>query len=57
MSEMDPKAFRHANKKALVRDLWICAGVLMLASQSNAAIAVIALGFTFLSFIILDETA
>lgn len=56
MSEIDPKALRYQNKKCLVRDLWICAGLLMLAAQNNATIAVLALGFTFLSFIILDET-
>lgn len=57
MRDFDPKAFHYANKKSLVRDLWICAGLLMLATQDTASIAVIALGFTFLSFIILDETA
>lgn len=57
MREIDPKAARYANKKCLVRDLWICAGLLMLATQDTASIAVLALGFTFLSFIILDETA
>lgn len=57
MRETDPKALRSANKKSLVRDLWICAGVLMLASGDTATIAVLVLGFTFLSFIILDETA
>lgn len=57
MNEPERKTFCYDNKKALVRDLWICAGILMLAMPDNAGIAVLALGFTFLSFIILDETA
>lgn len=44
-------------KKSLVRDMWIGAGVLMLAVGETAGIVALALTFTFVSFMILDETA
>ncbi len=43
-------------KKSLVRDMWIGGGMLMLAVGETAGIVALALAFTFVSFMILDET-
>lgn len=42
-------------KRKIVRDVWIVSGVLMIGAPLGAVI-VLALGTTFLSFMILDET-
>jgi len=44
-------------KRNMVRDLWLATGLLMLALPHPAAICVAALFATFVSFMILDETA
>ena len=43
-------------KKSIVRDLWLGAGVLMIALSQPAAVFIVALATTFASFMILDET-
>lgn len=52
-----PTAAQRAARKSLVKDVWIGAGLLMLAVGETAGIAVIALACTCLSFMILDEMA
>ncbi len=48
-------AAQRAARRKVVRDVWIGAGLLMLAVGENAGIAVIALVCTCLSFMIMDE--
>ena len=55
--QRDQTFARKAAKRNLVKDLWIGAGLLMLAIGETAAIAALALACTCLSFMILDETA
>ncbi len=47
---------RYRAKRALVRDVWIGVGVVMLVLPNPAAIGLLALVATFASFMILDET-
>ena len=53
------RRFTHAylRKKGIVKNLWICSGLLMILLASPALILAATLGMTFLSFMILDETA
>ena len=46
----------YRRKRAIVKNIWICSGLIMLATASLAWIATLSLGTTFLSFLILDET-
>ncbi len=46
---------KYSKKKQLVRDIWIISGAIMLCISIHA-LPVLALGTTFLSFMILDET-
>ena len=46
----------YRRKRRIVRDLWITIGIVML-NVPTGAIPVLALGATFASFMILDETA
>jgi hypothetical protein len=48
---------RYRRKRDLVKWVWIFAGLLMLLSKSLALTFFVALGTTFLSFCLLDETA
>ena len=47
----------YLRKKGIVKNLWICSGLLMILLASPALILATTLGMTFLSFMILDETA
>jgi hypothetical protein len=47
---------RYRRKQGIVKNVWICSGALMLLQSTPAAIIVLGLGTTFLSFVILDET-
>ena len=47
----------YRRKKGIVRNLWIVSGLLMIVLATPAMILAIALATTFLSFVILDETA
>lgn len=47
----------YRRKQTLVKNVWILSGVVMLAQVSPALILPTALATTFLSFVILDETA
>ena len=46
---------KYLKKRKLVKDIWITSGVIMLCIPINA-LPVLALGTTFLAFMILDET-
>jgi hypothetical protein len=46
----------YRRKRNIVRHVWIVSGTLMILQGSAAVIAAMALGTTFLSFMILDET-
>ena len=46
----------YRRKQALVKNVWIVSGLIMLLNGSPAGILSIALATTFLSFLILDET-
>lgn len=46
---------KYRRKQAIVKNVWIVSGLLMIGLP--AAMPVIALGTTFLAFMILDETA
>ena len=47
----------YRRKKCIVRNLWIGSGLLMIVVATPALILAMALATTFLSFVILDETA
>jgi len=47
---------KHQAKRALVRKLWIGAGILMVAVQSAPFVIFLSLFVTFISFSLLDET-
>jgi hypothetical protein len=47
---------RYRKKQDIVKNVWICSGLLMLVQATPAAILALGLGTTFLSFVILDET-
>ncbi len=46
---------RYRAKRSLVRDVWIGVGLIMLVLPDPAAVAMLALLATFVSFMILDE--
>lgn len=46
----------YRRKKGIVRNVWIASGLVMILQASPALILALALGTTFLSFMILDET-
>lgn len=48
---------RYMRKKGIVKNLWIASGLVMILLATPALVLAIALGTTFLSFVILDETA
>ncbi len=47
---------RYRKKQRIVRDMWILSGLLMLCMPLSL-ILILAMGTTFLAFVILDETA
>lgn len=47
---------KYQSRKALVKTVWVCAGLLMLLNPALPVILIIALPTTFLSFMLLDET-
>jgi len=47
----------YVRKKEIVKNLWIGSGLLMILLATPALMLAIAMGTTFLSFVILDETA
>ena len=46
----------YRRKRGIVKDIWICSGLVMLSTASPALIVTLTLATTFLSFLILDET-
>lgn len=46
----------YRRKQGIVKNIWIGSGLVMLAQATPAVIVGLALGTTFLSFVILDET-
>jgi hypothetical protein len=46
---------KYRRKRKIVRDVWIVSGLIIAAAPPGAAI-VLALGTTFIAFMILDET-
>ena len=48
---------RYRRKRCIVKNIWICSGIIMLLQATPALIIALALGTTFLSFMILDETS
>lgn len=52
------RRFTHAyrRKRSIVKSVWICSGLVMAWQASLALIVTLALGTTFLSFVILDES-
>ena len=46
----------YRRKRGIVKNIWICCGLVMLSTASPALIVALSLGTTFLSFLILDET-
>ncbi|MCP5312247.1 MAG: hypothetical protein H6955_01735 [Chromatiaceae bacterium] len=46
----------YRRKRGIVKNVWIASGVVMAVQGSLAIVMAIALGTTFLSFVILDET-
>lgn len=46
----------YRRKRGIVKNLWIASGLVMAIQASPAIILALALGTTFLSFVILDET-
>lgn len=46
----------YRRKQGIVKNVWIASGLVMALQGSLALIMVLALGTTFLSFVILDET-
>ncbi len=47
---------RYRRKQGIVKNIWIASGVMMIIQASPGIIMAMALGTTFLSFVILDET-
>ncbi len=47
---------RYRRKQGIVKNVWIASGLVMALQASPAIIMALALGTTFLSFVILDET-
>lgn len=47
---------RYRRKREIVKVVWIFSGLTMIVLAAPAAIVALALGTTFLSFVILDET-
>ena len=47
----------YRRKQGIVKNLWIVSGLVMAVLATPAMILAITLGTTFLSFVILDETA
>lgn len=47
----------YRRKKGIVKNLWIASGLVMIVLATPAMALAIAMGTTFLSFVILDETA
>jgi len=47
----------YRRKQNIVRNVWIASGLVMILQATPAFILAIALGTTFLSFLILDETS
>lgn len=47
----------YRRKRGMVKSLWIGSGLIMACLASLTVIAALLLGTTFLSFVILDETA
>lgn len=48
---------RYRRKRGIVKNVWIASGLVMAVQASPAIIMALALGTTFLSFVILDETS
>lgn len=48
---------RYRRKQQLVKSLWICSGLVMIINPVLDLILILALATSFLSFIVLDETA
>ena len=46
----------YRRKQGIVKNIWIASGLVMVIHASPALIVAMALGTTFLSFVILDET-
>ena len=46
----------YRRKRGIVKNLWLGSGLLMLLVATPALVLAMALGTTFLSFVILDET-
>ena len=46
----------YRRKKGIVKNLWIGSGLLMIILATPALMLALAMGTTFLSFVILDET-
>ena len=46
----------YRRKRCMVKNVWIASGLVMALQGSLALIVALALGTTFLSFVILDET-
>lgn len=47
----------YRRKRGIVKNVWIASGLVMLLQASPAIIVAMALGTTFLAFVILDETS
>lgn len=47
---------RYRRKRGIVKNVWILSGLVMALQASPALIVAMALGTTFLAFVILDET-
>jgi len=47
----------YRRKQGIVRNLWIASGLAMIVLATPAMVLAITMGTTFLSFVILDETA
>lgn len=47
---------KYRRKRSIVKNVWIASGLVMALEASPAIIVAMALGTTFLSFVILDET-
>jgi hypothetical protein len=47
---------KYRRKRSIVKNVWIVSGLVMALEASPAIIVAMALGTTFLSFVILDET-
>lgn len=46
----------YRRKRAIVKNLWIGSGLVMIVEATPAFIFAVALGTTFMAFVILDET-